>query len=234
MAHRYFVPSLPGPGPARLDGDLAHHLGRVLRVREGEILVLADGRGGTATATVITVGKQQVAIDVAAPRHEPPLAVQLTLAFAVPKLPRVEWLLEHGTEVGVATFQPLSTARTRPHGERPERWQRIVQAAAGQCDRAWLPAVNPSQELDAFLADPRLPAHRLLASALGKAPSAHDPPTGAVVLLVGPEGGFDEPELAAIAAAGFQPRRFGPHILRTETAALVGAAVLLAHCGTND
>lgn len=228
MAHRYFVPDLPQPGPGELDGDLAHHLGRVLRVRAGEPLLLGDGRGGTAPATVIAVDKQRIRIDVGEPRHEPPLPLQLTVAFAVPKLPRLEWLLEHGTEVGVAAFQPLTTARSRPQGERPERWQRIVQSAAGQCDRAWLPVVHAVRELDAFLADPQLPPVRLLASEVGRSANDEPPRRGPVVLLVGPEGGFDEPELAAIAAARFEPRRFGPHTLRTETASLVGAAVLLA------
>lgn len=226
MAHRYFVPDLPQPGPGELDGDLAHHLGRVLRVRAGEPLLLGDGRGGTAPATVTAVDKQRIRIDVGESRTEPPLPLQLTVAFAVPKLARLEWLLEHGTEVGVAAFQPLTTARSRPQGERAERWQRIVQSAAGQCDRAWLPVVHAVRELDAFLADPQLPPVRLLASAAGAAATA--PAAGPVVLLVGPEGGFDAGELAAIANAHFEPRRFGPYTLRTETAALVGAAVLLA------
>lgn len=228
MAHRYFLPELPPAGPGQLDGELAHHLGRVLRVRAGERLVLGDGRGGTALATVTNPGKTSVAIDVAPATSEPRPDLQVAVAFAVPKLPRLEWLLEHGTEVGVAAFQPLWTARTRPQGERAERWQRIVTAAAGQCDRAWLPIVHPARELGELLADPQQPTTRLLASADGPALAPEEARDGGVLLLVGPEGGFTPAELATIATAGFIPRRFGPYILRTETAALVGAAVLLA------
>jgi 16S rRNA (uracil1498-N3)-methyltransferase len=155
----------------------------------------------------------------------------VTLAFAVPRLHRSEWLLEHGTEVGVSVFQPLWTSRTRPQGERPERWQRLVRAAAGQCDRAWLPSVAAAQELPAWLAGPGLPdgvGARLLASGDGQ-PLADTPVArGPVVLLVGPEGGFTAEERAQIDAAGFAPVRLGPHILRTETAALLGAGLLLA------
>jgi 16S rRNA (uracil1498-N3)-methyltransferase len=227
MAHRYFVDPLPGPGASVLTGDLAHHLGRVLRVRPGEPLVLGDGRGATVGATVTAVDKRDVAVDVGPVHRAAPHPLRVVLAFCVVRWQRVDWLLEHGTEVGVAAFQPLWTARTRPQGERPERWQRIVQAAAGQCDRAWLPEVAPAAELGAFLAGP-LPARRVLASEGAPAPIAADAAPGELVLLVGPEGGFDAAELAAITAAGFAPRRFGPHTLRTETAALVGAAVLLA------
>lgn len=228
MAHRYFVESLPPPGAHTLDGALAHHLGRVLRARPGERLLLGDGRGGTAPATVTAVARDAVVVDVAEHRRDEPLRLQLTVAFCVPKLARAEWLLEHGTEVGIAAFQPLATTRTRPHHERPERWQRILAAAAGQCDRAWLPALHAPRELAEWLAAPDLPAARVLASAGGAAAGAAGAPSGAAVLLVGPEGGFTDDELGAIARAGFVPRRFGAHTLRTETAALVGAAVLLA------
>lgn len=227
MANRYFVRDLPAPGRTTLDGELAHHLARVLRVRPGEEVALGDGAGNTARATVVAAEPRGVVVDVGRIEHVPPLPLQVTLAFAVPRSTRAEWLLEHATEVGVATFQPLWTARTRPQGERGERWLRIVRAAAGQCDRAWLPQILPAQELPAWLAGP-LPAGRLLAAAAGSESPTAIAAGGDVALLVGPEGGFDASESAAIAAAGFVPVRLGPHVLRTETAALLGAGLLLA------
>lgn len=227
MANRYFLPSLPTPGPHELDGDLAHHLGRVLRVAPGTVVRLGDGRGGTALATVTAVHKHSLRVEVATAQHEPPPVRRVALAFCVVRSPRVDWLFEHATEVGIASFQPLWTSRTRAAVERPERWQRIVQAAAGQCDRAWLPTVHPACALDAFLRGP-LPSRRLLGSAAGVPITDADRAPGELLLLVGPEGGFGTEELAAVDAAGFAPRRFGPHILRTETAALVGTALLLA------
>jgi 16S rRNA (uracil1498-N3)-methyltransferase len=231
MANRYFVDALPPPGKAVLDGDLAHHLGRVLRARPGDVVTLGDGRGASAAATVAAVARGAVEVEVAPHAYTPLPALRVTLAFAVPRQQRSEWLLEHGTEVGVAEFQPLWTARTRPQGERPERWQRVVRAAAGQCDRAWLPAVAKAEELTAWLAAPGLPdgaGARLLASADGEPLATTPAARGPVVWLVGPEGGFTADERAKIDAAGFAAVRLGPHILRTETAALLAAGLLLA------
>ncbi|MFN9331483.1 MAG: RsmE family RNA methyltransferase [Planctomycetota bacterium] len=225
MANRYFLADLPPPGRHPLPDALAHHLGRVLRARVGDELQLGDGRGGTALATIAELDRRGVQVEVAgATRQEPPPCA-LTLAFAVPRLQRVEWLLEHGTEVGVAAFQPIWTQRTRPTEARTERCERIVAAAAGRCDRPWLPQVLPGRERADLLASSDLPATRYVARADGSLPAAS--PRGPAVLLVGPEGGFTADEAEAIAAAGCRGLRLGRHVLRTETAALVGAAVLL-------
>ena len=227
MANRYFLPSLPAAGHCTVDGDLAHHLGRVLRVQPGDEVVLGDGVGGTAICRVQAVAKQRIELEVLTARYAPPCRPRVVLAFAPPKLQRGEWLFEHGTELGVARFAPIWTERTRPHGERPERWQRIVAAAAGQCDRAWIPELAAAEDLGAFLQRADLPAFRVLADAAGE-PLSADAATESVCLLVGPEGGFSAAERQTAIAAGFAPRRFGPHVLRTETAAALGAALLLA------
>ena len=227
MSHRYFLPALPEPGPAMLDGELAHHLGRVLRVRPGERVVLGDGRGGTANATIAAVDHDRVSVQVEPTRHSPPHGCRLHVAFAPPRMQRAEWLFEHGTEAGVAVFHPLWTTRTRPQGERTERWQRIVRAAAGQCDRAWLPEVRAPRELSDFLRDPDLPTARFLARPSSPPLGTLAPHEGELLLLVGPEGGFATDEEHAALAAGFTPCGLGPHILRTETAALIGAALIL-------
>lgn len=230
MAHRYLVPTLPAEGPTTVDGDLAHHLGRVLRSRPGDSVRLGDGRGGTAEAEVTAVQRDRVQLLVRRVHHEGPPRPRLWLAFAPPRQQRSEWLFEHGTEVGIAVFQPLWTERTRPQGERPERWNKVVRAAAGQCDRAWLPEVLPAVELAAFLQRTDLPVLRWIATA-GAPPldaNAVGSAGGDVVLLVGPEGGFSAAEAEAAAAASFQPCGLGPHILRAETAALAGASILMA------
>lgn len=226
MPARFFLPSLPTAGTATVDGDLAHHLAHVLRARPGTELLLADGRGGSAPATVAAVDRRGVTLHVAPARTAPPPAYRVHVAFAPPRLQRAEWLFEHGTEVGIDVFWPLWTARTRPQGERPERWQRIVRAAAGQCDRDWLPVVQPARELHELLAEPTLPAARFLAQPaapplLGQAPRDAD-----LLLLIGPEGGFTADERQATLGAGFRPAGLGDHVLRTETAALVAAAIV--------
>jgi 16S rRNA (uracil1498-N3)-methyltransferase len=224
MAQRYFVADLPGPGPLRLDPDLAHHLGTVLRCRAGDTIRLADGRGGSALATILAAERRRVEVEVGPAEFRPRPVRRVHLAFAPPRHNRAEWLFEHATEVGVAVFWPLWTERTRPQGERADRWHKILLAAAGQSDRDWLPELRGAIELREFLAHPGLPAARCLAAADGP-PLARSHEE--VVLLVGPEGGFTDAERAAATASGFVPSCFGPHVLRTETAALVGAALLM-------
>jgi 16S rRNA (uracil1498-N3)-methyltransferase len=228
MAQRYFVDEIPEPGRLDLQGDVAHHLGTVLRCQPGAIVQLGDGRGATAEARVVAVARGHLQLQILARVVQPAPAIAVHVAFAPPRLARAEWLFEHGTEVGIAAFHPLWTSRTRPQGEKPERWQKIVVAAAGQCDRAHVPTIAPLQELTAFLQRTDLPAQRFLAAASAPTLAGADPGHGDVLLLVGPEGGFSPAEAAAAVQAGFQPRGLGPHTLRTETAALVGAALLLA------
>ncbi|MBL8750717.1 MAG: 16S rRNA (uracil(1498)-N(3))-methyltransferase [Planctomycetes bacterium] len=227
MPERYFVDELPDAGPADLRGDVAHHLGRVMRARPGDVVRLGDGRGRSADAEVLAVERDVVRARIGAIEEEPPAVRRVCVAFAPPRLSRSEWLFEHGTEVGIAEFWPLWTERTRPQGERLDRWRRIVVAAAGQCDRAWLPLVHPAMEFADFVktavAGARFVASPGAPSLLGLRPAAGD-----VVLLVGPEGGFTAGEERAARDAGFAPCGLGTSVLRTETAALVGAALLVA------
>lgn len=224
VANRYLIDPLPAPGPGVLGGEVAHHLGTVLRARTGDEVRLFDGRGSTCTARIESVDRRAVTVRCEAHAHLPRPSPRVHVAFAVPKLQRAEWLLEHGTELGIDTFHPVATRRARPQGTRPDRWSRLVAAAAGQCDRDWLPELQPLRDLQEFLADPTLPAARFVGEQ--GAPLLRATGTDAI-LLVGPEGGFDEDEREAIAAAGFCAASFGRHILRTETAAFTGAALLL-------
>ena len=225
MANLYHISSLPSPGSATLAGDVAHHLLRVLRVRPGDEVTLSDGRGRTAPAVIKSTDRRELTVEAGAATLHPAAAPAVLLAFACPRPSRADWLIEHGTEVGVAAFQPLWTARSRPQSVRLDRWRKIAAAAAGQCARPHLPAVREPLELDAFLAA-ELPERRLLADANGDQPTTPGDRRPAAV-LVGPEGGFSADEAERIRGRGFRPIALGPHILRTETAALVSAAVLL-------
>ncbi len=227
MARRYFVRPLPPPGPATLSSRLGHHLGRVVRTRPGDAVVLFDGTGSELAASVTEVGVREVRVEVGGPIAEPlgrSPRLALDVVCALPKKPRTDWLLEHGTEAGIRSFRPLITARTNRQPERLGHWERVLISACSQCDRADLPWIEATVSLEELCAMPH-PEERYVATVgeveLGPASSAH------AVLVVGPEGGLTRPELALLDAAGFVPRSLGPLTLRTETAVLAGATRLL-------
>jgi len=227
MARRFFASPLPPPGPATLSPSLGHHLGRLVRTGPGDAVVLFDGSGDEAHATVVEVRGRDLLVEVGAPvaralGRSPRL--RLEVAVALPRSPRTDWLLEHGTEAGIHGFRPILTERTRRVPEQREHWRRVLIAACAQCDRAVLPTIAPTVGLDEFCAMPR-PRESYVATTadLELGPASAD----SALLVVGPEGGLTEREMAQLTGAGFAPRSLGPLTLRTETAVLAGAVRLL-------
>lgn len=213
------------PGPAR-------HV-QVRRLQPGDTLRLFDGRGGEWQARVHRMGRQQVTVQLDA--HDPvdreaPLAV--TLAVGMPANERMDWLVEKATELGVTRIVPLHTQHgvLRLAGERAQKkqahWRAVAQAACEQCGRNRLPAVEPVQDLAAFL--PQAVGERaVLSLAEGSVPAREAFAGGApITVLIGPEGGLSAGEDAQARAAGFAPVTLGARVLRAETAAL--AALTLA------
>ena len=227
MARRYFVNPLPPAGPATLSPNLGHHLGRLVRTRPGDPVVLFDGAGAERDATVLEVRGRDVLVEVGAHvaqllGRSPRLA--LDVACALPKDPRTAWLFEHGTEAGIRSFRPILTERTNRQHEQHKRWDRILIEACAQCDRSVLPTIEPTVTLAELCSMPHPEARFVATSAdteLG--PTSAD----TALLVVGPEGGFSDREIAELTAAGFAPRSLGPLTLRTETAVLAGATRLL-------
>ena len=229
---RLFVPpERLGGGRVTISGDEHRHLARVLRARPGSTVTLFDGAGGEVEAQVLRVSRDETELALGPRRPAAPAPVApLTLVVAVPRGPRMDLLVEKTCELGVARIVPVTTERSvvRPEPGRSARWEKIAREAARQCGRADVPTVEAPVALAAALAAPTLPAQRLvlweqersrpLRAALGApAPTA---------LLVGPEGGFTSPEIAAAEAAGFVPVALGPRILRVETAAIVAVALV--------
>lgn len=214
----------------RLVGARARRLREVLRIRAGATLSVFDGSGGerearvaqmTAGAVVLTLGGSLPA----AP--EPPVRVVIACAF--PKASRGDWLVEKATEIGVAQLVPLETDRSVMHaGEgRFARWQRIAVEAAEQCGRALIPLVGGEPPADALLVvgDPDT------AVTIREQIAALPTPPSAIVLHIGPEGGWTQAELDAFDARGALRCSMGPRLMRVETAAIVAAAQLLELTG---
>jgi 16S rRNA (uracil1498-N3)-methyltransferase len=219
-----------------LDPDAAHHLGRVLRLRPGAPLVVADGAGHEAPAH-LGVGAVVLEADVTS---SPPLVPALTVAQALPKARKLDEVVRQVTELGVDHVVPVAAERSVVHldGDRADRavtrWTAVARAAAGQARRARLPVVAPvtsPSELAASMAEQRLlvahvGAERSLAAALRDDAE----PTG-ITVAVGPEGGWSDPEVATFVAAGGEVVGLGPTVLRTEHAAAAAVAVVAAVTG---
>lgn len=212
-----------------LPDALAHHALRVLRLRDGEAITLFNGQGGEYPAVLEVDGKAGWAQLGEFNPREAELGGRITLAQGLPSGDKMDWVVEKAVELGAARVCPIAAQRSvlQLSGARLEKrvahWQRIAQSAAEQCGRNRLMAVDAPQSLADWLALPadglRLLCHpeagQDLAGALQDASGAQ-----ALTLLVGPEGGWSDKELEAARQAGVQAVRFGPRVLRTETAGL--------------
>ncbi|MFO0951392.1 MAG: RsmE family RNA methyltransferase [Isosphaeraceae bacterium] len=231
MADRFYCPGAAGRERLVLEGDEARHLARVLRLGVGAWVEVFDGLGGAWKAEVAGVSKSAVELQ----RTGPPLpdcepGLSLTIATAVPKGERFDWLVEKATEIGVRRLVPVRTERSvvDPGSAKLERIRRAVVEASKQCGRNRLMEVGATVDLPALLQEAR-PGLRVLAHPGGRglASVSTSGSTDEALLLVGPEGGFTDAEVEAAERAGFERVGLGPTILRVETAAVVGCAVLL-------
>lgn len=209
-----------------LDDGAAHHVGKVLRMQTGQPLVLFNGDGANYPAELDEVGKKRVSARILAREEstcEPRL--KILLGQVISKGDRMDYAVQKSTELGVDTIVPLTSERcdVRLKGDREEKrvrhWQQVATSAAEQCGRATVPTIAPLASLaDWFSAsetcDLRLVLHHRTEQPL----SAMTPPEQGVALLVGPEGGLSEAEIAAARESGFSPAALGPRVLRTETA----------------
>lgn len=234
-APRLFVPGPLAKGAAlAIEGPQAHYLSRVMRVGPGDAVVLCDDATGEWIARVATVGKRDLNLvpeTRTRPREQVP---DFTLCAALLKKPNFDLVLEKATELGVRRVQPLVTRRCVADALNAERARTIVTEAAEQCARTALPEVAAPMKLDALLRD--WPEDRALffADETGGDPAraAFAAHRGPAALLVGPEGGFDDAERAAVRALP-QARaiNLGPRILRGETAAIAGIALWMGIAG---
>jgi 16S rRNA (uracil1498-N3)-methyltransferase len=221
-----------------LAGPEGRHATTVRRLVAGERVDVTDGTGNVAECTVARAAPGRLELAVHARRSEPRPEPALVVAQALPKGDRGRLAVELMTEAGVDAIVPWAAERcvTRWQGERGEhalgRWRAAAREAAKQARRAWIPVVAAAVTTSglagraaeaglAVLLDPGAPA------GLGEAPL---PRSGEILVIVGPEGGVTAEEAARLRQAGAQPFRLGPTMLRTSTAGLVAAAVILSRC----
>src|SRR5690606_3287431 len=234
-APRLFVPGpLAEGGTVAIDGPQAHYLLRVMRVGEGDAVVLCDDATGEWAAEVAQAGKRDLSLRLVKrlrPREPVP---DFWLCVALLKKDRFDLVLEKATELGVRRIQPVLARRGVADRLNAERARATVTEAAEQCARTALPELAEPVKLEALLRG--WPAGRMLffADELGGEPAAaaFAASPGPAALLVGPEGGFDDAERAAVRALPqARPISLGPRILRGETAAIAATAAWMAIAG---
>lgn len=229
-------PLTPGQSVALCE-DAANHAGKVLRMQAGEVLELFNGDGNNYTALIAEVGKKQLLVDIQSVSDnliESPL--KLHLGQGISRGDRMDFAIQKAVELGVSEITPLFTERcgVKLDAERLEKkreqWQKIVISACEQSGRSIVPPVHTPVTLEKWLGQ----ADNCLKLTLDPWTSAtikQLAPTDRLRLVIGPEGGFSDREVAATTLAGFQPVRLGPRVLRTETAALTAIAALQLQLG---
>ncbi len=234
-APRLFVAQVLDVGASiSIEGPQAHYLTRVMRVAEGDVIVLCDDQTGEWAARVTSAGKREVSLTAETmlrPRGQVP---DFTLCAALLKKDRFDLVLEKACELGVRKIQPVLTRRCVADKLNLDRARAVLVEAAEQCARTALPEIAAPVKLEALLRD--WPQERALffADENGGDPAAASfaAHTGPAALLTGPEGGFDEAERAAIRALPLAGAiTLGPRILRGETAAIAGIALWMGTVG---
>ena len=219
-----------------LDGEEGHHAAVVRRIAAGEAISLADGAGTVARCRVTSVGKGSLTAEVLEVDSRPAEMPRLIVVQAIPKGDRGELAVEMLTEVGADVIVPWAAARSiaRWKGERAEKslakWRSAAREAAKQARRSWFPevadVVSTPQVVD-LLRSASVPVV-LHEGASGPLADLPVPGRGEIVIVVGPEGGISDEELAAFASVGAEPVRMGTSVLRTSTAGVAATAALLA------
>ena len=230
--HRFILPSVSAEsGQVLLDLKESHHARNVLRVKPGEVVELLDGAGGKFRAVVAGFEEGRVALSVDRRTAEAGAAIEITLAAAVIKPERMEWMLEKCCELGVSRWIPVLTERnvvklSRERWEvKIQRWRKIASETCKQSGQARVPQLSEPvlykeiiKETPAFDAAwiPTLGVPgQTLKAALSGAPKARK-----VLVLIGPEGDFTDKEVQLAVSNGVKPVSLGAHVLRAETAAL--------------
>jgi 16S rRNA (uracil1498-N3)-methyltransferase len=227
--HRFKVDDLSAERITIRDRE-AHHAVHVLRVRQGEEILLIDGHGGEALALVESLAGQELVARITERREANVRSSGLILATAIPKGERADWMIEKCAELGVSRLIPLISERSQVHpgAGKLTRWQRKVEAAAKQSGQSHLMTIDepmePERVMGVYKENPKFYGdpgaddsllEQLKAQTQGR-------PT---VFLVGPEGGFSDQEIRCLREAGALGVRLGTAILRIETAALAVAVI---------
>ncbi|HTN74980.1 MAG TPA: 16S rRNA (uracil(1498)-N(3))-methyltransferase [Pirellulaceae bacterium] len=228
MSQRFYLETPLAGELAVITGAEAQHLSKVMRAAPGDEIVLFDGSGGEFRARIERIGRHEVeAVVVERRAINRELSREVTLAVALPKGDRQQWLVEKLTELGVTRLVPLITRRgvAQPVDNALARLRRYVIEASKQCERNTLLEIAAPENWTSYVRDVPQATGRYLAHPLPEANRAALPSAGPLVFAVGPEGGWTEEEVASAWEHGWRAFDLGPRILRVETAAIALAVL---------
>ena len=210
----------------------ANHVGRVLRMKVGEPLVLFNGEGGAFQGKVAVVSKKQVQVDLESQLEgdaQSPLVIELGQTLS--RGERMDYAIQKATEMGVTSITPLFSERceVKLNAERQEkqrrRMQQIAISACEQCGRNIVPVINPPMKLQEWLDSRDTELNFVLHHRTEKKLDGYEKPAS-VSLLIGPEGGLTAEEIAQAETREFKSLALGPRVLRTETAPVAAISLM--------
>jgi 16S rRNA (uracil1498-N3)-methyltransferase len=237
----FLVEALPAGNGYTLDGPEGHHAATVQRLKPGERLILADGRGTSAEAEVVKVARGTVETTIIERSFVEANDPRLTVVQGIAKGDRGELAVQAMTEAGVDEIIPWAASRSvaqwrgdRGHKAR-DKWAATAREAAKQARRPWLPSVGGDPDCSTRRVAARLTgataAFVLHEDATERLTAADLPASGEIALVVGPEGGISHTELDLFRSAGATPVKLGDSVLRTSTAGVAALSVLSARLG---
>ncbi len=219
-----FYSEISEAGLVILNHEESHHCTKVLRLRQGEEVIVTDGKGKWIRGHLVEANPKASLISPEKLIFVAPRQQRLHIAIAPTKnIDRFEWFLEKATECGIEEITPIFCENSERNTIKPERLEKVIAAAMKQSLRAWLPVLNPTVKLKEFLKKKAQGLKMIAHCGLGekmKMRRASSAGHGAVI-LIGPEGDFSQSEILLALEAGYQPISLGKYRLRTETAALV-------------
>ena len=237
--HRFYAPPAQvNQKQILLNEDEAHHLTRVLRLNQGATVYAFDGAGNEYKCRIAQADKRAVTLDL---QHQLTDAVdsplRLTLAQALVKGDKFDWIVQKATELGVTRIVPLITDNSdiRKAEDRAEqklaRWRRIALEAVKQCGRRKLVEIIEPQGFAEFCANDQSELRWLLAERDGQPMPQYREAVASLSVAIGPEGGWSDAEFRTAQQHQFVALQLGRRVLRTETAALVALTLAQANCG---
>ena len=239
--HRFFAePSAIGEKEIRLTGPDVNHIRKVLRMREGEEILISDGQGRDCHCRIEAIEEEEVTAQILwVLDGNAELASDITLFQGLPKGDKMEFIIQKCVELGVARIVPVNTKRTivkldaKKEQARIKRWSGISESAAKQSGRGRIPEVTGVKSFAEALEEAKklnmclIPYELARDMAQTREVLSSIKPGMSVGIFIGPEGGFEEEEVEQAEAAGARPITLGRRILRTETAGMAVLAMLV-------